>query len=83
MWLPGVACCLCGVVTVRDPPTVGEEKGGAVVGMGDREEGWTEEELSGEPCDISRTGPAAVVAPPGMEVSATYYTCTCTCRCGD
>ena len=67
-FLPGVACCLCGVVTVRDPPTVGEEKRGVEVGMGDREDGWTEDEESGDAWGISKTGPAAVVLVPGMEM---------------
>ena len=67
-FLPGVACCLCGVVTVRDPPTVGEEKRGVEVGIGDREEGWTEDEVRGDAWGISKTGPAAVVLVPGMKM---------------
>lgn len=49
--LPGVAGVLCGVVTVREPPTVGEERRGVEVGMGRRgegEEGRTDDVARGE-----------------------------------
>ena len=48
--LPGVTGCLCGVVTVREPPTVGEERRGVVGrGMwGDGDEGRTEDVVRGE-----------------------------------
>lgn len=49
--LPGVAGVLCGVVTVREPPTVGEERRGVEVGTGrrgDGEEGRTDDVARGE-----------------------------------